>query len=87
MIRRNLLSRDDAIRLVQANDGLYPSVYMDKSLTDILAEYSIDIDAFNALCDEYTNYELFKQDSAGKLLKRADGSPELAGSYNDLHQP
>jgi N-acetyl sugar amidotransferase len=86
LIRRNLLTRDDAICLVQASDGLYPSVYMDKSLSEILAEYSISIEEFDALCGDYTNYALFKQDSAGNLVRRSDGSPELFGSYHDFHQ-
>jgi len=86
LIRRNLLSRDDAICLVKANDGLYPSIYMDKKLPDILAEYSITIDEFESLCDDYTNFDLFKQDSSGTLSRRVDGSPELIGSYNDLEQ-
>jgi hypothetical protein len=84
LIRRNLLSRDDAIRLVAVNDGIYPSRYMDKQLEQILAEYSIAIEEFNAVCDDYTNYELFRQDSAGSLIRRADGSPELVCDYNKL---
>jgi len=81
LIRRNLLSRDDAIYLVKENDGLYPSSYMDKSLSDILAEYSIAESEFDAICDDYTNYEIFQKDQSGNLVKRADGSPRLAGSY------
>jgi len=81
LIRRNLLSRDDAIYLVKENDGRYPSSYMDKNLSEILAEYSISISEFDTVCDDYTNYELFKKDQFGNLVKRVDGSPELAGSY------
>lgn len=85
LIRRNLLTRDDAIRLVKANDGLYPSVYMDKSLTEILGEYSITLDEFSSLCDDYTNYDLFEQDSAGSLVRRPDGSPRLNADFNNFH--
>ncbi|MBD2548377.1 N-acetyl sugar amidotransferase [Microcystis elabens FACHB-917] len=84
LIRRNLLSREDAIQLVLANDGAYPSSYMGKSLEQILAEYSISIDEFNSVCDDYTNHDLFRQNSAGGLIRRGDGSPSLVGSYNSF---
>jgi len=87
LIRRNLLTREDAIRLVNDNDGLYPSVYMDKNLVDILGEYSITLDEFNSVCDDYTNYDLFEQDSQGALVRRSDGSPRLIGDYNNIYQP
>ena len=86
LIRRNLLSREDAIRLVKENDGLYPTVYMDKRLEEILGEYTITIYEFNSVCDDYTNYALFEQDSAGALARRSDGSPQLIGDYNNIHQ-
>lgn len=84
LIRRNLLSRNDAIHLVRENDGLYPSFYMDKSLIDILAEYSISESDFNDICDDYTNYELFQKDQSGNLVKRSDGSPKLSASYENF---
>jgi len=84
LIRRNLLSRDDAKHLVKENDGLYPSSYMDKNLADILAEYSMAESEFNAICDDYTNYEIFQKDQSGNLVRRSDGSPVLAGSYDNF---
>lgn len=86
LIRRKLLSRDDAIYLVKENDGRYPSSYMDKALPKILAEYSITMDEFEAVCDDYTNYDLFKKNEFDNLIKRVDGSPELSGSYNHFQQ-
>ena len=86
LIRRNLLSRTDAIELVRDNDGLYPSSYMDKSLHDILDVYSISLDQFNSLCDEFTNYDLFKTSSSGELQFRKDGSPILKANFTDLHE-
>ena len=86
LIRRGLLSRDDAIRLVKANDGAYPWYYMEKSLEKILGEYSITVDEFNEVCNDYTNYSLFEQDSLGGLKRKKDGSPRLLGSFDDVHQ-
>ena len=85
LIRRGLLSRQDAIELVKSNDGVFPAFYMEKSLEDILSAYSISIDEFNQVCDDYTNYSLFEQDSQGGLMRRADGSPILKGSFNDIY--
>ena len=81
-IRRNLLSRNDAIKIVSENDGLYPSSYLDKSLEEILDYFEITIDEFNQVCDDYTNYELFELDNNDELIRRADGSPKLKNSFN-----
>ncbi|MDB4623046.1 N-acetyl sugar amidotransferase [bacterium] len=85
LIRRNLLSRTDAIELVKQNDGLFPSYYMDKTLQEILDVYSITMDEFLEQCDEYTNYDLFAQDSRGELILRSDGSPSLNGDFNNIN--
>ena len=85
LIRRGLLSRQDAIELVKSNDGVFPAFYMEKSLEDILSAYSISRDEFNQVCDDYTNYSLFEQDSQGELMRRADGSPILQVSFNDIY--
>ena len=81
-IRRNLLSRNDAIKIVSENDGLYPSSYLDKNLKEILDYFEINIDHFNQVCDDYTNYELFELDKNDELIRRADGSPKLKNSFN-----
>ena len=83
LIRRNLLSRDDAIELVRQNDGVFPSHYMDKSLQEILSVYDITLEEFNRQCDDYTNYDLFKLKSDGELLLRPDGSPQLQANFYD----
>ncbi|QNG27876.1 N-acetyl sugar amidotransferase [Synechococcus sp. HK01-R] len=85
LIRRNLLSRTDAIELVKQNDGVFPAYYMDKTLQEILSIYNISIDEFLAQCDEYTNYDLFVQDSCGELVLRPDGSPTLNGDFNSIN--
>lgn len=82
LIRRNLITRNDAIKLVTMNDGAYPSQYMQKPLTHILNEYSISIEDFEIACDDYTNYDIFKKDASGNLLRRADGSPILDADFN-----
>ena len=83
LIRRGLLSREDASILVRNTDGLYPSRYMDKNLKDILGEYKITIDEFNLVSDDYTNYDIFKTDKDGSLIRREDGSPQLKKDFNN----
>ena len=85
LIRRDLLTRTDAIELVKQNDGLFPANYMGKSLQEILAVYNISIEEFHEHCDEYTNYDLFKTDSSGELMLRGDGSPALDADFNDIN--
>jgi hypothetical protein len=85
LIRRNLLSREDASVLVERHDGRYPASYLDRSLKEILAYFEISMQEFEAVCDDYTNYDLFMQNQAGQLMRREDGSPQLAGSYSWLH--
>ena len=85
LIRRNLLSREDAIILVERHDGRYPASYLDRTLTEILAYFQISMQEFEAVCDDYTNYDLFLQDQAGQLMRREDGSPQLAGAYSCFH--
>jgi len=85
LIRRNLISRDDAIMLVERHDGRYPASYLDRTLTEILSYFEISMQEFDAVCDDYTNYDLFLQDQAGQLMRREDGSPQLAGAYSCLH--
>lgn len=81
LIRRNLITRDDAAYIVAQHDGLFPSQYLDKKLEDILDEYQISLDEFLQVCDDYTNYDIFKQDGQGELVKRRDGSPQLAVDF------
>jgi len=85
LIRRNLLSREDASVLVERHDGRYPASYLDRPLAKILSYFDISMQEFDNVCDDYTNYDLFLQDQAGQLIRRKDGSPQLAVSYSRLH--
>tara|TARA_B100000674_G_scaffold400114_1_gene345580 strand:+ start:5522 stop:6682 length:1161 start_codon:yes stop_codon:yes gene_type:complete len=86
LIRRNLLTREDAAHIVKMHDGLFPSQYLDKSLESILNEYEISIDDFLQVCDDYTNYNLFKKDSNGELIRRKDGSPILEIDFWEVRE-
>lgn len=68
-IRRNRLSRDEAVQYSIDISGKYPWEYMGKSLEEILSFIDVTIDEFDIICDKFTNKELFKKDNEGKLIK------------------
>lgn len=85
LIRRNILTREDAAVLVSHNDGIYPSSYLDRRLEQILSHYDISLEEFDSVCEDYTNYDLFELDSAGDILRRKDGSPKLKQDFSCIH--
>ena len=85
LIRRGLLTRQDAAHIVSHHDGIFPCSYLDKSLESILGEYNISMDEFLQVCDDYTNYDIFKQNANGNLARRKDGSPELLASFSETY--
>jgi N-acetyl sugar amidotransferase len=62
LIRRNIISREDALEIVKKHDGLYPSEYLGKSISEILEYINLTENEFEEICDNFTNYELFKKD-------------------------
>ena len=77
MVRQNLITREEGIKLVRKNDGQYPSSYMGKSLKDILNQIDLSIDQFNKICDQFTSKEIFKCNQAGELIKDENGNLTL----------
>jgi N-acetyl sugar amidotransferase len=73
-IRRGRLSRQDGLDAVRRLDGKFPSVYLGKSLSDILAPLNMSVDEFVRVCDQFTNKKIFLRDSAGKLVKDGHGN-------------
>ena len=73
-IRRNRLSRDEAIKINNEKSGLYPSQYLGHNIIEILDEIDCSIVEFNNVCDNFTNKDIFKCDNQGNLIKRDDGS-------------
>lgn len=73
-IRRGRLSREDAVRLVEKQDGKFPWVYLGYPLGDILREIDMSVEEFVKVCDRFTNKKLFVCDSRGNLVKDRDGN-------------
>jgi N-acetyl sugar amidotransferase len=69
LIRRKIISREDGLKIIYKHDGKYPSEYLGKSITEILKYIDITEEEFEKICDMFTNYNLFKKDCDGKLIK------------------
>ena len=69
MIRRNKITREEALNLVKKIEGEYPKSYMGKSLKKILQKIDMTEEEFIKICDNFTNKKIFKTDQSGKLIK------------------
>ena len=74
MIRRNKITRENAINLVKKLEGKYPKSYMGKSLDQILSKINMTEKEFIKISDNFTNKKIFKTDQGGKLIKDEYGS-------------
>lgn len=68
-VRRGRLSRNDALAIVKMQDGKFPWTYLGKPLSEILANFDTTLEEFEAVCNQFTNKRLFKQDSQGHLIR------------------
>ena len=82
-IRRGKITREDALQLAKTHDGIFPSTYLGKSLSDILEPLDINISEFEEICDCFTNKKLFKKNDDGSLKKDDSGRP-IKINYDNL---
>ena len=82
MIRKKMISRDEAIKNVKKYEGMFPNSYLGKELISILDKIGLSRKDFEKICDKYTNKKIFKCDQSGKILKNSDGSPIKILNYN-----
>jgi len=75
-VRRERISRQDALEIVRSRDGKFPWTYLGKRLEDILSPLDMTVDEFVRVCDQFTNKKIFKRDGAGALLKDKQGNLE-----------
>ena len=68
-IRRKRITRKQALKVVEKNEGKYPSKYLSKSLEEILHEIDMTIDDFDLVCDRFTNKKDFLKDNNDNLIK------------------
>jgi N-acetyl sugar amidotransferase len=80
LIRRGIISRDDALLMVKHNEGKFPKKSLGKSIEYILEHIDLSVDEFNNICDKFTNKSLFKTNDKGELIK--DKNNNLIRLYN-----
>lgn len=68
-VRRGRFSRDEAMELVLARDGMYPHSYLGKPLEAILAPLDLSVEEFDEICDRFTNRVLFATNPDGTLQR------------------
>jgi len=81
-IRRGRLTRNEGLAIVKSRDGMYPSSYLKKPLSEILSHIGMEISEFNEICDQFTNREIFETNSKGVLVKDSSGRPLKRTSKN-----
>tara|TARA_B110000858_G_scaffold196259_1_gene254639 strand:- start:1511 stop:2701 length:1191 start_codon:yes stop_codon:yes gene_type:complete len=77
MIRRDLISRVEALDLVKKHEGKFPLSYLDKSLEEILKKIDMPLAEFKKICDKFTNKKLFECNQANELIKDKFGNLTL----------
>lgn len=75
-VRRDRISRTDALGIVRNLDGKFPWSYLGKPLTEILEPLDMNVEEFVKICDRFTNRKIFKRDGAGALLRDKRGNLE-----------
>jgi len=73
-IRRDRITRQDGIALVNKHDGKFPWTYLGKPLQDILSPLDLTVEDFVKICDRFTNKKIFKTDARGVLVKDKHGN-------------
>lgn len=75
-VRRDRITRQDALEIVKARDGKFPWTYLGKPLKDILDPLGMTVVEFIKVCDRFTNKKIFKRDASGVLIKDKHGNLE-----------
>ena len=73
-LRRNRITRQDAMEMVRRHDGKFPWVYLGKPLEAILEPIGLNVDQFIRICDRFTNKKIFLRDAKGNLIKDSQGN-------------
>jgi hypothetical protein len=81
-VRRDRISRRDALEIVRKRDGKFPWAYLGKPLADILEPLDVSVDEFIEICDKFTNKRVFKRDGGGALVKDKRGNLEKVNYDN-----
>lgn len=73
-VRRGRITRAQACDIVRRLDGTFPWEYLGKPLDKILEPLDLSVEEFIAICDRWTNRDIFKTDAQGRLIKDRQGN-------------
>ena len=73
-LRRERITRPQGLELIKLHDGKYPWTYLGKPLAEILNRIDLTIDEFDAICDRFTNKDLFLKNEDGRLVRDSTNS-------------
>ena len=73
-LRRERITRAQGLELIKLHDGRYPWTYLGKPLGQILNRIDLTIEEFDAICERFTNKDLFLKDKDGQLIRDSTNS-------------
>jgi N-acetyl sugar amidotransferase len=73
-LRRGKITRSQGLELIKLHDGKYPWTYLDKPLDQILGRIDVTLGEFDAICERFTNKDLFLRDGNGQFLRDSSNS-------------
>jgi N-acetyl sugar amidotransferase len=73
-LRRDRITRQDALEMVKRHDGQFPWTYLEKPLEKTIAPLDMTVDEFVKICDRFTNKKIFQKDAKGNLVKDKHGN-------------
>ena len=77
-IRHNIITREEGIEFVKKYEGKIPELYLDEYLSD----FNITKEEFFKTVDKFANYDLFKKNKDGELLRDKNGDLEKTNYDN-----
>jgi len=83
LIRKKMISRDDAYEIVKNIEGKFPKSYLGISTDVILNKIDLSMEKFKKICDEFTNRNIFLIDNNNNLIKDHNGDLILNENFND----
>ena len=73
LLRRKLISKNDAKKNIDKHDGSFPYTYLGENIEITLKKINVSMEEFLNCCDRFTNKKLFKCDNSGNLIKKKYG--------------
>lgn len=83
MIRRGMITREEAVERCKKIDGKFPWTYLGKDLKDILKRIDMTVDEFIQVCDQFTNKKIFNTNNRGELIKDSNRNLVLLAYDNE----